>query len=92
MGFEVLPAELESARSSFQLLAGRLAELAELGRSLEGAVPMAGPTVLVHAMGAVNSGWMRVAEQVATDLEGLARRLASAAGTYEVTDRAAVGG
>jgi hypothetical protein len=90
--FEVVPQELEAAQSSFQELSGYLAELIELGRWLEGAIPAVGPTVLVHAMGGLNSAWLRVGEQVMDDLAALASRLADASVTYVVTDQAAVGG
>jgi hypothetical protein len=92
MRFEVVPNELTGARLEFEQLAGHLAELIELGRGLEGAIPSAGPTVLVHAMGGLNSAWLRVGEQVMDDLAALARRLADASVTYVVTDQAAVGG
>ncbi|MGF1667839.1 MAG: hypothetical protein ACFCVC_16390 [Acidimicrobiia bacterium] len=91
MRFEVVPQELEGAQSLFQELSGHLAELIELGRGLEGAIPSAGPTVLVHAMGGLNSAWLRVGEQVMDDLVALARRLTEASVTYVVTDQAAVG-
>lgn len=92
MRFEVVPQELEGAQSSLQELSGHLAGLIELGRGLEGAIPSAGPTVLVHAMGGLNSAWLRVGEQVMDDLVALARRLIDASATYVVTDQAAVGG
>jgi hypothetical protein len=89
--FQVVPDELAAGRVAVEQLVGHLAELIELGRGLEAAMPMVGPSTVVHAFGKLNVAWMRVAETVMDDLTVLGRRLVDAAETYEATEAAVLG-
>lgn len=91
MEFEVVPDELAAGQAAIEQLAGHLAELIELGKGLEAAIPMVGPTTVVHGFGNLNVAWMRVAEQVMDDLTVLGRRLVDAAETYVATEAAVLG-